>query len=665
MERMAKGTRRSRRHRGQAHRPRRGPAEPRPTSTAPPAPSAGSAGPAGSSRASAGAAGGVKPLPRWWEAWPGRLEAELEALREAGLDLRRDEEEWRAERLVLCGKAPLDRGETTRVLIAYPDTYPHTRCEIYAPDLDLERHQHPFGRNICLLPRGGRHWRPAMMAADLVAERRESAREEPRLALPEVVKLVREGGAALVEAEDPQGEPFSDYYAYWRAGAVVVTASALSLPHDVKRGDLTLRMGVDSAWLEALLDERPPSPPPLGRALLQEVRDPAGRSLATAEGPLVGAFAGRDWKGPWLRLERPAKAPGGPAFLSALLSEHGLAAVPPLSNSGERRGRFAVIGVVFPEEVRQGEYEDAWAFLVLAAPAARRPPRVQLLRGMRFSPEDLAARIPELRPLPDKEVAIVGLGTLGAPIAQELARGLIGGLRLLDHDVMEAATAVRWPLGLSAAGAPKPHALAEWIRANHPYTDVAPYEHFIGIALPTADPGRSELEVLGCWAGGADLLVDATGEENVSRVVSWVGSQMGIPQLYVWSVEGYGGVIACLRPGETGCHHCLELAISPEGGHLRAPRGPADAGQVRVQPRGCADPTFAAPAIDLVPLATEAARLAVGLLCGGAENGYPRTAADVLLLQLREPDGSLIVPARWSAHALPPDRRCPSCSGDD
>src|SRR5579864_9007258 len=40
----------------------------------------------------------------------------------------------------------------------FPDFYPYVRPEVYATTLDLERHQNPFGKNLCLLGRRSDVW---------------------------------------------------------------------------------------------------------------------------------------------------------------------------------------------------------------------------------------------------------------------------------------------------------------------------------------------------------------------------------------------------------------------------------------------------------------------------------------------------------------------------
>ena len=72
------------------------------------------------------------------------------------------------------------------------------------------------------------------------------------------------------------------------------------------------------------------------------------------------------------------------------------------------------------------------------------------------SPTDLFTRIPELKPLREKTVAVFGLGCLGAPSVLEFARAGVECIRLVDFDVVDPATGVRWPLGFSQRSGERP-----------------------------------------------------------------------------------------------------------------------------------------------------------------------------------------------------------------
>ncbi|MEX0665387.1 MAG: hypothetical protein WD598_11565 [Acidimicrobiia bacterium] len=583
----------------------------------------------------------------WWETWAGRREAELAAFSRHNLAFTVDAERERGGQFVLRGVLPVD-DEAIDLVVAYPDTYPDIRFTVYAPNLTLDRHQNPFAKNLCVFPRASEHWRPTFLAADIIVDR-----------VPDLVRVVRSGGQELRDLEEPQGEPRTDYYSYSPVGGVLIPDAVLRGAQGHDSGELTLRMARDTEWLvrdvEALRDVS------LGQALVLALRR-GQQELGRAEPELEQAFVGPTWTGRWVRVTDPPATPDWSDFAQQLFTYH--PDLDPHNGKAPSHQPMQVIGLVFEEEVRQGVCEDAWMFVAVTTPRhsnkrkknAPQPLRVKLLRGMRCGRDDLGVRVPELAPLQTKTVAVAGLGTLGSRIGRELARGLTRTVRVLDPDFVDAGTVVRWDRGLNAAGAAKALAVREDFRRDYPFTDIEVFLHCIGA---TGD-GPRDGEILDAWAIDADLLIDATAEENVSAALAADARRMGMTFLVVWSIEGLGGVVARIIPGRTGCYHCLELLLSPDHDGIALP-APADPPR-RIQPRGCADRTFTAPAADLSPLVDQATRLAYGELCGMDEGGYPRSSFDVHVLFLRAPDGSLIEPMRWEVHELQVHPDCQLCN---
>ena len=98
-------------------------------------------------------------------------------------------------------------------------------------------------------------------------------------------------------------------------------------------------------------------------------------------------------------------------------------------------GAVSIAGAVLPEEVRQGDYEDAWIFAVQIRQDRGQDGRY-LVRGERLSREDLEARLPAFVRLGKRRVSLAGLGALGGEIAVELAKAGLGTLRGLDFDAV-------------------------------------------------------------------------------------------------------------------------------------------------------------------------------------------------------------------------------------
>jgi hypothetical protein len=252
-------------------------------------------------------------------------------------------------------------------------------------------------------------------------------------------------------------------------------------------------------------------------------------------------------------------------------------------------------------------------------------------------------------------VALTGLGALGGPLALELGRGQLGELRMLDGDTVDAGTIVRWPRGVSAVGHAKTGIVAGYIAGEYPYTTVKKLDLRIGAVPP---PGmaieKSEVRIVDEFLAGADLLIDATAELGVEQFLASRADAQGLPQVYVWATEGgWGGAIARIIPGVTGCWHCLQLHLDGDDGIDVPPHD--DSG--RVQPRGCDNPTFTATSFDALPIVAQAMRIVAGTLL----KPRPTEPADDVFICSQAPDGDRIIAPQWQTHPLTVHPDCPLC----
>jgi molybdopterin/thiamine biosynthesis adenylyltransferase len=492
--------------------------------------------------------------------------------------------------------------------------------------------------------------------------------------------------AASIEQHAP--EPFSDYYQY-QHGSIVLIAGADDGRARVPAGALcgVIVIGIEGAPA----NERPN---PVLRGALLELRDEAGTVLIRAPENLAGRYPLRI-TGRWSRLTDPVrgvKLDDVPAAVFTAAHAADPSGRRPQSFDTSQEGcRISLRAALFPEEHRwRGESDsigDGWAFAVQVqrrqataaakrgkktprkmrgAPAGSTPPSpaYYLARPGRYSLGDLAARAPELMPLRECAVAVFGLGCLGAPSAFEFARASVGGLRLLDHDIVDPATTIRWPLGVLVAGVLKAPALAQIIGSHYPYVDVRAEVHQIGAPRATAPGGEidpeSEQAILARMVDGASLLFDATAEWGVQRFLADLARRKRMPYVGVHSTPGgWGGLVVRIVPARTeGCWICLQhwCGESEERGGIPAP--PHDATGGDIQPRGCADPTYAGANVDLAEVALMGVRMAIGALTAGATGRYPDASWDVAVLSLRDKDGK-IIPPTWRTFAL---RRHPACA---
>jgi hypothetical protein len=186
-----------------------------PTRTAARAATGSAARPTGAAQAAGRPPGRI--IAPWWERYPGRLEWELQHLETAGLPARIDEAARENGQIILDVGARL-RGEQHTLRVVFPDFYPELRFEVFAPTLDLGRHQNPFEKNLCLLDRNTRAWSTQDSVAAFLTER-----------APKLLEQL-DDQLAMQEIEVPQGEPITAYYCCQDGAVRKLSTRSCSLP---------------------------------------------------------------------------------------------------------------------------------------------------------------------------------------------------------------------------------------------------------------------------------------------------------------------------------------------------------------------------------------------------------------------------------------------------
>lgn len=575
----------------------------------------------------------------WYESHPERLTEERQALLAMGAVVEEMPEssdglvQWHVD--VPVSALALPNGhpypDPIRLDVIFPGSYPYLRAEVRTVgDLVLPRHHHPFKGNLCLLPRRTAYWDSETLLAELLLE------QLPLLA----ARVAEEDLKAILAVEGEQAEPFTDYYEYV-SGAIFVPAEAdgLEFPECGR-----LHVSVSPELNGGI------------RAVLRAVE--IGDKVVTLDlpGQLLDAFPQKA-QIPFVWLERPIDASTCQQGLARLAAQG--TPLKPRRVLVTSQGELRLGAVLFPEESVKG-YTIGWLFLAQWGSKGKggkrryRPPKFHYVKAHRIGRAALLARMSGLLPLGSKTVALVGLGAVGAPIALSLARAGIGFLRIMDHDVIDAGTVMRWPLGFPTIGHPKAVVLERFVESQYPYTSVTAVQHAIG---STAPDGRPEYVVLSEYLAGADILVDATAEWGVSHLLADLAREEGIPYVRVFATAGaWGGEIVVVAANADACWGCV-YAAQKVGDIEFPPSAPGHEGEV--QPIGCADPTFTGAGFDLEPVSSEAVRAVVSTLLESEENGYPALPWQVAVLSLRDEAGNPI-PATWRTYPLTRHPQCPA-----
>ncbi len=152
-------------------------------------------------------------------------------------------------------------------------------------------------------------------------------------------------------------------------------------------------------------------------------------------------------------------------------------------------------------------------------------------------------------------VAILGLGALGAALAEALARAGVGTLRLADRDVLEAHNLQRQNLYTEAdvvAALPKAVAATARLGAINRQTVIQ------------AQIADIDTEAIEGFIDGMDVVLDGTDNFAARYLLNDACLRQGIPWIYN-GVIGTSGLSLTIRPGQTACLRCLYPDPPPPG----------------------------------------------------------------------------------------------------
>jgi len=486
-----------------------------------------------------------------------------------------------------------------------------------------ERHCSPIDGTLCLLGRDSSQWVPSLTLRKLLEEKLEDALN----------------GTGV---EDPQGEPMEFWWnTLGLPDSYCLVDSSWGIPESAK-GTLTLCGHFQ--WHDSK---------PLIRSAVTEIQDDSGRRLAGWEGPLppeLDAAPAKTLNVPWFRSDKPVIPTGTYDQIVELASQ-----VPPQKSIQLTLTQYLrCFAVLYEGELSQDRTGPSFIFPVLFGSKKRmqgrdqhKSPTAGFVRTLRAGPEDIGARVPAVKALREKTIAIFGLGALGAPLAIELARNGCARLHLIDHDIVEPGNSIRWQLGATAWGRHKATALADFIAREYPGTVPVPHDHQIGL-FDDADRVNGDAKLFAGALDGVDLVVDAAASHGVTGILGDYCRDLGLPMITLFASPNLeGGLVARFAP-DGGCPTCLETAWAEN--EIDKPRGlGAETGLQ--QPPGCAERTFTGASYDLQELSLQAVRMIVQTVTNQAADG-----SYVLTLRLADDQGP--VPPQWEGKVLPRNAEC-------
>lgn len=536
------------------------------------------------------------PLEPWWQRRPDRLRWELTNFADYGLPARFGNGQ-------IFSQLGLSDGRIAQLRIEFPFEYPRRHPTVQV-EAGLVGPPHEVGGHLCLFDDAGSQWHPQRGAAELV---HRNVRD-----LLEAV-LVRGDRDWLAFNEEQIPEPVSRYWDVEVGHVVLVPDPLWGDPAGETNGIFILR-GKEPRWMVS-------NATGFGKAA--EGLD--GRVLCTDHLEL----------GRWVELARPPRGWQSPGDLLGAA----LAAQPDILTPVDKEGTLLSlewVAITYRDEgPRRGDLRRGWQFVQLTGrdtvpPQAERMPQTQAL-----TPRERSLRLPELDGLASAKVVLVGAGSLGSPVALELAKAGVGRLLIIDDDRYDANNAVRHVLGVSNAGSHKAIALACTCHHINPFCNAEWLTTRVGVGREAAARFLAAID-------DAALVIETTGSREVTRVVERYCRIKEVPLLTASLTRASrGGDLVVLRPDR--CFDCF-LVAQGDGAIPSPEQGP----QPLVVPVGCASPAFSGAGFDATELAALVARTAVRSI-GVTE--YPALDFDWAVV-------NFVGEPHYQAGALAPDLAC-------
>lgn len=177
--------------------------------------------------------------------------------------------------------------------------------------------------------------------------------------------------------------------------------------------------------------------------------------------------------------------------------------------------------------------------------------------------------------LSEKKVLLIGCGSIGGYIANELVKAGIEDMMLVDPDYLYETNIFRHMLGLEYINQYKGVAVQKYLEKNIPNLKLSSLEEYIEEAVQEEEIGFEKY----------DVIISAIGNHNVNL---WINrfiyeKKIKVPVVYAWNEAlGIGNHIAYIKYGYNGCYACF-LGRNDETGELYDRTSYCEPGQDVVQ----------------------------------------------------------------------------------
>jgi molybdopterin/thiamine biosynthesis adenylyltransferase len=530
---------------------------------------------------------------RWYERDEERLAWELEEFERHSLPVELSTDDH--GRLVITTEVTF-RGEPAAITVTYPHSYPYFAPDVSGEALLLDRHQHPVSLNYCLLEDPARDWHWGRSAGKLIGKN-----------LRNLLSDSAKGQEAIRLGEARMAEPEGAFFAHRPDAVVLVAEPFLSNELYAASGAMTIRRSHGA--VRVLVEAK-------GQG---KIDDELLERYPKAQG---------DVQGRWVSIWGRPTAEDFPKRLLETLREAEPESFIKLDRQLQRAKRLpmttGIVGLTFLEQgPTRNEQRRNWMFFELIkkrgyeATLRRWPTETQAL-----SRAERARRLPEMNGLDQARIVVIGAGSLGAPLALELAKAGAGRLDIFDCDRYDLNNSVRHVLGDEHAGEGKAKAVADYCSRLNPFGDF----HGHPLCLGESQEAESLLDEL---LSEATLVVDTTGALTVAHYLAARTRAANLPLIVAGLTAGsYGADLFVVAPDGPSIDAFLEAQAAEDG-----PIPPPAAGEVSEEtPIGCRHPAFTGAGFEVTELAAIAARKAIQTT---SLTGYPPSSSNWIVLNFR------------------------------
>lgn len=255
--------------------------------------------------------------------------------------------------------------------------------------------------------------------------------------------------------------------------------------------------------------------------------------------------------------------------------------------------------------------------------------------------------------LQEKKCLLLGAGTLGSTVAEELIKSGLGKLTILDNDELKTGNVCRHRLGLNYLGQNKAESLKIELLRKNPFAEINALT-FSPLSKP--EEFLSEIE-------SSDLIISCLGNDSTELFVNLVCRRVDKPVVYCRSyLEGrFGEMILAGKGKNAACLSCAGNYLVSEGCSI--PRPPEKPYQELVKfDGGCGTAFLPASSVDLGFISLHCVRIALNYLQNNEKeisNYFIIRGSEFDPMEYEQLEGDIRLPFKIKSYTVPYDEFCP------